>query len=131
MARFATAADTTARGSAQRQLVAAMTTYPEMVDGEGGCCTGLMRAAGGRVVVKTGAEGVMVGVLPELELGIALKVADGAARASECAITALLVRLGVLDPQDPAVCRWLTPDIRNRRNLIAGGIRPGPGLLPN
>ena len=37
-----------------------------------------MRAMGGRVAIKTGAEAVFVAILPEQRLGIALKIADGA-----------------------------------------------------
>jgi hypothetical protein len=56
-----------------------------------------MRACEGRAALKTGAEGVFVGILPEQGLGIALKITDGATRASEAVIASLLVRLGVLD----------------------------------
>jgi len=42
-------------------------------------------------VVKTGAEGVYVAMLPAAGLGVALKIADGATRAAEATIAALLV----------------------------------------
>ena len=42
-------------------------------------------------------------ILPEKRLGIALKIIDGGTRASEAAITALLMRCGVLDAGHPVV----------------------------
>lgn len=50
------------------------------------------------LLVKTGAEGVFLAGLPERGLGLALKVADGASRASEVAVSALLAHLGALSP---------------------------------
>ena len=53
----------------------------------------LMRAAPGRIFVKTGAEGVYCAALPELGLGIALKCDDGAGRAAETMIATVLATL--------------------------------------
>jgi L-asparaginase II len=129
MAWFATAQsrdDTQSRAAAR--LVAAMTAHPELVAGEGRACTDLMRAGGGRVAVKTGAEGVFIAILPEAGLGVALKIADGATRAADCAVTALLVRLGALPAEDPAVAARLEAPLRNRRGETVGRIRPAPEL---
>ena len=110
-----------------RRLREAMVAHPDLVAGEGRACTDLMRAMDG-VAVKTGAEGVFVAILPARGLGVAVKVEDGATRAAECAIAALLVRLGALDAGHPAAARWMTPEIRNWRGIVTGGIRPGPAL---
>ena len=86
MAWFASAADRSDRASeAAQQLVSAMVAHPDLVAGETRACTNLMRAMGGKVAVKTGAEAVFIAILPEQKLGVALKIADGATRASECA----------------------------------------------
>ena len=50
-------------------------------------------------------------------IGIALKIADGGTRASEAAITALLVRLGLLDAGHPVVGKYLTDPLRNWRGI--------------
>lgn len=117
-----------ARGDAAAALVAAMRAHPDLVAGEGRACTELMQAMGGRVAVKTGAEGVYVAILPERGLGIALKAEDGATRAAECAIATLLVRLGELDPADPACERRMAPVLPNRRGLPAARFAPEPAL---
>lgn len=122
------APDTSARGNAQRRLVEAMLAHPELVAGEGRACTELMRAMNGRVAVKTGAEAVFVAILPEQGLGVALKVVDGGSRGSEAAITALLIHLGVLDPQHPVVEKYLTGPMVNWRGVTTGGLRRAPGF---
>lgn len=117
-----------ARDRAQFALTRAMAAHPEHVAGLGRACTELMQAMGGRVTIKTGAEGVFVAIIPEQRLGIALKIADGATRAAEAAIAALLVRQGVLDPAHPAARRRLAPEQRNWRGLLTGDIRLAPGF---
>lgn len=130
MARMAAARedDADARSRAAARLVAAMRAHPDLVAGEGRACTELMRAAGGRVALKTGAEAVFTAILPDAGLGIALKIEDGATRASECAIAAILVRLGALDAGHPAVRRRLNPELRSWRRFEAGAIRPAQAL---
>lgn len=127
MAAFA-APGTGRRGQAMRRLTDAMRAHPEMVAGEGRACTILMRACGGQAALKTGAEAVFVGILPERGLGIALKIADGATRASEAAITALLRHLGVLAADDPVIGQFLPAPIRNWRGVATGDLRCAPGF---
>jgi L-asparaginase II len=129
MAKFACADDSNTRGRAMVRLREAMALHPELVAGEGRACTRLMRAMGGRVSVKTGAEGVFVAMIPEQRLGVALKITDGTTRASECAITAILVRLGVLDREDPAAKAYLDAPIVNRRGILAGSVRAAAALM--
>ncbi|MDA7429732.1 asparaginase [Primorskyibacter aestuariivivens] len=123
MAWFASAAersDTMSRAAAQ--LVEAMHTHPELVAGEKRACTELMRAMDG-VAIKTGAEAVFIGILPEQKRGIAVKIADGSTRASEAVIAQLLVRLGALDPDHPSTRRRVNASVLNRRKVEVGLIR--------
>jgi L-asparaginase II len=112
------------RAEAARALVAAMLAHPDLVAGEGRACTGMMRAMQGRAAIKTGAEGVFFAILPGRGLGVALKIEDGATRASECAMAAILVRLGVADPAHPEIASRLGPAQENRRGIVTGAIRP-------
>lgn len=116
------------RSRAMHRLTRAMATYPEMVSGEGGTCTELMRAMGGRVTIKGGAEGVYVAILPDQRLGVALKIADGSNRGKDAAITAMLVWLGVLDAQHPAALRHLGGPLRNWRGFDVAELRTAPGF---
>lgn len=115
--------------SAAARLTEAMALHPELVAGETRACTELMRAMGGKVAIKTGAEAFYVAILPEQQLGIALKVADGTTRGAECAIAALLVRLGVLDANHPATLKRMNAPITNWRGTLTGYIRPAVSLL--
>lgn len=109
------------RAAAQARLVAAMMAHPELVAGEGRACTELMRACAGRAALKTGAEGVYVGILPGARpLGFALKVEDGATRAAEAVTAALLVRLGALEASHPVARRLTAGAQRNWRGLATG-----------
>lgn len=129
MARFATAHEGHgARESAMVRLHRAMATHPGLVAGEDRACTELMQAMGGRAALKTGAEAYFVAIVPEKGLGIALKVVDGGQRGAEAAITALLVKIGVLDPSHPAAVRRMAPTLRNWRGLETGSLRLAPGF---
>jgi L-asparaginase II len=93
----------TARAEAARRLDAAVKARPLYVAGTGRACTAMIQAAGGAATVKGGAEGVYVAVLSGRGLGVALKIDDGAARAAETAIAALLASLGVVPVDDPTI----------------------------
>ncbi|MEM8822859.1 MAG: asparaginase [Pseudomonadota bacterium] len=124
MGRFAAArADGDGRARAMVRLRQAMGTAPELVAGEGRACTDLMWAMEGKVAVKTGAEGVFVAIVPERAVGIAVKIADGATRAAEAVIAALLVRIGALDPATPVAKRLTHGPIRNWNGLETGHYR--------
>jgi L-asparaginase II len=106
-------------------IVQAMTAHPEMVAGEGRLCTALMRQAAGRLFAKVGAEGVYCVGVPGAELGIALKVEDGAVRAVAPAILATLRELDLISEDDfGALHAFVYPDLVNTRGEVVGQIRP-------
>ncbi len=130
MGRFAGATGTgDARDRAMHRLTRAMAAYPELVAGDTGACTELMRAMDGRVAIKGGAEAVYVAILPELKRGIALKIVDGGYRASEAVVTALLIRLGVLDADHPYARKRLNSVQKNWRGKETGTLQLAPGFL--
>jgi L-asparaginase II len=107
-----------ARREATNRVVRAMTAHPELVAGTGRACTNLMRETRG-IVVKTGAEGVYIAIIPELGLGAALKIDDGAGRASETAIAALLIALGAVRDGGAAAALARAP-VPNTRGVPVG-----------
>ena len=130
MAKFAAAREEgSARERAMFRLSHAMATHPELVAGDGRACTELMQAMGGRVAIKTGAEAVFTAIIPEKKLGIAVKIEDGNARASEAVIVALLARIGVLDLAHPAAQKRLTAPHINCRGIRAAELRLAEGFL--
>jgi L-asparaginase II len=115
--------------SAEERLRSAMMLHPELVAGEGRACTNLMRAMGGKVAIKTGAEAFFVAIIPEKKMGVALKIIDGTTRAAECAIAAILVKLGVLDAEHPETMKYLNAPIKNWRGIQTGTQRAAPSLI--
>ncbi|MBB4004962.1 asparaginase [Aurantimonas endophytica] len=78
------------RAAAGRSLIDACMAHPWEMSGTGRFCETLMGVAPGRVFAKTGVEGVFCGALPDLGLGFALKIDDGATRASEALAAAVI-----------------------------------------
>jgi len=77
-------------------VVRSMTQYPHLIAGAGKFDTELMQLSHGELISKSGAEGVQcVGKVGE-GLALALKVADGSARARHVAAIHLLRQLGWL-----------------------------------
>jgi L-asparaginase II len=113
------------RADAMTRLVSAMMAHPELVAGTGRADTILMNAAKGRIATKGGAEAYYAAIVPEAGLGIALKIDDGAGRAAETAIAAVLDKLGLLGEDAHEVLR---APIRNTRDAIVGERRPAPAL---
>lgn len=80
------------RAEAARRIVSAMAAAPEMVGGDGRFDTEVTAAGAHAFICKTGAEGVHAAILPGRGLGVAVKAEDGAKRAAETAMAALLLR---------------------------------------
>jgi L-asparaginase II len=130
MAKFAKAgAGGSVRERAMQRLRDAMAAHPEYVAGEGRSCTELMRAMGGRVAIKTGAEAVFIAMIPEKKLGLAMKIEDGNSRASEAALVGILTQLGVLDAAHPMAQKRLPAPQTNCRGLTTGELRLSDGFL--
>lgn len=112
------------RIQAARQVISAMRRYPWLVAGSGRVDTLLMQEIEFTGIAKCGAEGFYALALPKQELGIAIKIEDGADRAAGVVAIAVLHRLGLLS--DAAVQRLhpvSSPGIRNWQNTIVGEIR--------
>lgn len=114
-----------------KRIVAAMTTHPELVGGTvERLDTEMMRATGGAIVSKVGAEGVYTAsVLPcvkwPLGLGLALKIEDGEdRRARPTVVIESLRQLGVLDKAAQfALEPYASFIVRNHRGDAVGDIR--------
>jgi L-asparaginase II len=112
----------TTRGPAAGRIVAAVRAHPFMVAGTGLFCTRLMRAVP-RVFVKGGAEGVHCGAIPHAGLGIALKCDDGAGRAAEAAMAAILAGLDVWMPDEAKTLKsFADVPLTNRRHIHVGDV---------
>lgn len=107
------------------RLRAAMAAHPENVSGKGSLVTDMMEVTGGRVVAKTGAEGLLCLAIPERELGIAIRMLDGTYRAHGVVAVSALKQLGILDAATcEAILERDSPELRNHNKRLVGEIRP-------
>jgi L-asparaginase II len=114
------------RANALRTICSAMMAHPYLVAGRGRLDARLMESRPGKVVVKSGAAGVYGVGLPELGLGIALKVEDGDG-VTRCAtaIQALRRVAGEHIGHDVLDALWseFCPVQRNLRGELVGEVR--------
>ena len=106
-----------------RRIIDAVRANPFMVAGSGDFDTLVMTSVP-RVFVKSGAEGVYCGCVPHAGLGIALKVDDGASRASEVAMASVLANLDVWTVEEQAALEGFRHhDLINWRKFEVGEVR--------
>jgi L-asparaginase II len=108
------------RADAVRRLMQACFAAPVLVSGEGRFDTEIMRALAPSCFVKGGAEGVHCAALPELGLGVALKIDDGAKRGTEVALGTTLAAL--LPSAQKALRDYIEGEIETLRGARAGRI---------
>ncbi|WP_175986028.1 asparaginase [Microbacterium tenebrionis] len=106
-------------------LVRAVKEHPWTIEGPGRPDTIAIERLG--VFAKGGAEGVMVMVAPG-GATVAVKMLDGAARASTVVAATLLVRAGALEPADVAGLVHALPLAVLGGGSDVGMIRPGAGI---
>lgn len=118
------------RARACARIRRACAAEPAMVAGDGRFDSEIMARFGARAFVKTGAEGVYCGALPEQGLGFALKCDDGATRASEVVAAAILARfLPLDDAARTALDRYVRPALSNWVGTRTGELRPVASLV--
>lgn len=116
---------------AARRVVDSMVSHPEMVGGNHNRLdTDLMRATGGGVISKVGAEGVqLIGIRPceryPRGLGVAIKIEDGDIRRSrDPVVIETLRQLGILGPELlSALAPYAHSKVHNHRRLEVGEVR--------
>ncbi len=111
-------------------ILDAITEYPEMLAGSARCCTDVIQVTGGRIIVKTGAEGVYAGLARDTGTGFALKIDDGATRGSEVALGALLrAQRLISDAEYDELSDWFQPPVTNSQGYTTGSIVPSSSWL--
>jgi L-asparaginase II len=123
-ARFATGEGLMGdRAQACRRIARACWEHPDLVAGPHRMDTRMMQALPHQVLIKTGAEGVYCGALPEKGLGFALKITDGAKRAAEAVAARFIAH------HYPAASAFAPdPVLKNWRGLAVGEVRASEAL---
>ncbi len=116
------------RRDASERILKAIMAHPYNVAGQNRFDTIAMTSAPGRFVVKSGAEAVHAGIIPEMGVGFALKINDGNNRASDVLAANLLNLLGQLDETAQAkMAHLLEAPVKNAAGRLAGSIRMADG----
>lgn len=89
-----------AQSLAMERVLDAMGQHPDHLSGKGQPTQAICEATGGRVVVKTGAEGFLTAWLRRDGIGIAIKTADGSERARFAIMVETLARLRLISPSE-------------------------------
>jgi len=119
----------TANARAAGRLREAVAKAPFMVGGTDRFDTRVMQAFGERLFCKIGAEGVYCAALPELGLGVALKIDDGAARAAEAAMATVAQALLRAENELHGLLHGYSHlPLRNWRGVDVGSLRPAQAL---
>ncbi|KAJ6784747.1 hypothetical protein PWT90_04657 [Aphanocladium album] len=125
--------DVTARQQSMARVFNAMSTYPELVAGEGRFCTEIMRTFEGRLIGKVGADACYGIGIRESEdtrrlgaigsIGIAAKIEDGNLDILYSAVAELLSRLeiGTLKTRQ-ALDRFHSVSVKNTVGVITGHV---------
>jgi L-asparaginase II len=126
LARLADPADLSApRAEACLRIQAAIPKHPLLIAGTGRWDSAVLAAVGKNLVVKGGAEGVHAAALPSKGLGIALKIDDGAGRASQIALGKALQQHGALtEAQIKTLQDQLVLPLKNWGGTHVGDVRP-------
>jgi L-asparaginase II len=118
-------------GAAAHRIFDAATAYPHLVGGTGSLDTDVMRAFGGRLMQKGGAEGVQCGAVRDKGWGYALKVDDGNMSASHAMVATLLLAIAAPDAAQREVLeRFATQTVRNVRKIDVGTLRATALMSP-
>ncbi|MFE5429205.1 asparaginase [Peribacillus simplex] len=113
------------RAMAVNRITTAMMKYPEMVGGTGRFCTDFMKAAGGRLFGKAGAEAVYLIGDRETGVGIAIKIEDGNGRAAYPVALETLRQLDFInDKQLNNLMHHYRPVLKNARQENVGELVP-------
>jgi L-asparaginase II len=103
----------------------AMTRHPDLVSGTARSDLALMQTGGGDWVSKIGADGVQAIGIRSKGIGIAVRIADGNARALIAATVEVLQQLGLLgDATSTPLARYARPQIKNYRGTVVGTVEP-------
>jgi len=103
----------------------AMLRHPDLVSGTGRVDLAIAQTGRGDWIAKAGADGVQAIGVRSCAIGIAIRLADGNARALHAVTAEVLHQLGLLErPQDSPLAAEFRPQIKNYRGIVVGALQP-------
>jgi L-asparaginase II len=127
LARLAAAYAQFAAGddAAQAAVRYAMLRHPDLVSGTARIDLALAQTGGGDWIAKAGADGVQAIGMRSRGLGIAVRIADGNARALHTVTAEVLYQMGLISkPAGSPLAHIFRPSLTNHQGLTVGSLRP-------
>lgn len=104
-----------------KRIVEAVSQHPFMVAGSKRYCTDLMKAAGDKVIGKTGADGVYCLALKKEKIGICIKIDDGKMGPQYNVAQRLLENTGLLHSETcELLAKYITEEQKNFGGMHTG-----------
>tara|TARA_B100000378_G_scaffold250608_1_gene224716 strand:+ start:127 stop:1104 length:978 start_codon:yes stop_codon:yes gene_type:complete len=97
------------------------TKFPEITGGSNSINCILTKLSKGKIFFKNGAEGIFVAIIPEQKSALAVKIADGTARAAEIAIAGLISEQKIIDKRQ--IEKFKKRPITNSANQVIGHMK--------
>ena len=94
------------------------TKFPEITGGSNSINCILTKLSKGKIFFKNGAEGVFVAIIPEQKSALAVKIADGTARAAEVAIAGLISEQKIINKRQ--IEKFKKRPVTNSANQVIG-----------
>jgi L-asparaginase II len=102
-------------------MINAIVNYPDMIAGKKRYCSDLMRLSEGKLIAKTGADGIYSIGIRAHGIGICVKVDDGKMGPQYNIAQSIIEQLGILSPANSARLRhYLHQENRNFGGLVTG-----------
>lgn len=112
------------RKMAAEAILQAWRENPLMIAGSDDFASQIAEKTKGRAMVKSGAEGVFTGLMPEQGLAFVVKVADGAPRAAKFVVASLLLQYkGVTRDEALALPQHFQPQVTDWSGAPVGTFR--------
>jgi L-asparaginase II len=107
-----------------KSMVDAIVAYPEMIAGKKRYCSDLMKLSEGKLIGKTGADGVYSIGIRELNMGICIKVDDGKMGPQYNVAQAMIEKLGILSETSIKILHhYVDHENKNFGGLVTGETR--------
>lgn len=110
-------------------MVDAIASYPNMIAGHKRYCSDLMRVSEGKLIGKTGADGVYSIGVREMNLGICIKVDDGKMGPQYNVAQSVIEQLGILSEAANAELRhYVRHENKNFGGMVTGETKVSTNL---
>ncbi len=104
-----------------KMMTDAITAYPQMIAGKKRYCSDLMEEANGKLIGKTGADGIYSLGLIEKQMGICIKVDDGKMGPQYNVAQSILEQLNIFSPEQTEKLReYVHQENKNFGGLVTG-----------